>query len=87
MKVFPTNLLVTPTYFKSLLSKAILFFPAFLFVSSTIISNPDTSGILIKYLKNTSTSVCSLICLTCSLKNVGSFYSSSLSGRGIHFSL
>ena len=86
MKVFPTNLLVTPTYFKSLLSNAILFFPAFLFVSSTIINSPETSGIFIKSLKNTSTSVFSLICLTCSLKKVGSFNSSSLSGKGMHLS-
>ena len=86
MKVFPMNLLVTPTYFKFLFNKAILFFPAFLLVSSTIISSPLTSGILIKSLKNTSTSVVSLIFLTCSLKKVGSFNSSSFSGKGIHFS-
>ena len=86
MKVFPMNLLVTPTYFKSLFNKAILFFPAFLLVSSTIISKPLTSGIFIKSLKNTSTSVFSLICLTFSLKKVGSFNSSSLSGKGMHLS-
>ena len=68
MKDFPMNLLLIPIYLKSLLSTACLFFPGFFSLSSTIISNADTSGIFIKSLKNTSILVYSLIILTCSLK-------------------
>ena len=80
------NLLVTPTYFKSLFNKANLFFPAFLLVSSTIIINAEISGIFTKSLKNTSTLAFFLTCLTCSLKKVGSLNSSSFLGKGMQIS-
>ena len=54
MKDFPINLLLIPIYLKSLFNTACLFFPGFFPLSSTIISKADTSGTLIKSLKNTS---------------------------------
>ena len=51
---FPMNLLDIPIYLNSLFNKAFLFFPGFFSLSSTIISKVDTSGNLIKSLKNIS---------------------------------
>ena len=57
------------------------FFPGFLTLSSSTISNADTSGTLIKCLKNKSILVVSLNIFDCSFNNLGSFFSSSVSGK------
>ena len=63
------------------------FFPGFLTLSSSSISNADTSGTLIKSLKNKSILVVSLNIFDCSIKNLGSFISSSISGKWAFISL
>ena len=76
---------MTLIYLKSLLSKDILFFPAFLLLSSTIINKAEISGILTKSLKNISIETpLSFYSFTWLFRKVEPFISSSESGKGIH---